>query len=514
MKKIARLMVNGFMGIEVLDVSFGSKGAIVKGPNGCGKTSVLNALRAGLAGVGIGTDAIRIGADRAEILIDLDAVSVKRVISSRQSTLQVTTADGFRAPKPQTYLAELLGTSPLDPLDLFLAKPKERRTKILAALPVKVTAAQLRTWAPDVPDDVDVSGHGLDVVAHWRKQFYDARTDANRSRDEAEREAARLAGDVAHAGDVTGSQSEADAQGALDAARTAAATLDANAAAAKAARERTYSARARVHELRDAASEQRAAGDRQRPSEDAVALARRDAASADARVRDLERQLAEAKPASASAIAMLNELLDELGASDALKKEADELEAKADELETTLAAAAPADVSESDVAAAHDRVTNAERALDSARSAAVARDLRDRADVASRDAAEAKERAAALDRTVRTLTDVAPAELLASCGSSLAGVAIDGDEVLVDGKRLDALSGAEQMRFAVEIAKRLNAKSKILIVDGLERLDLEQRERFVRDATADDWQLLATLVDQGELVFAAIESDEEAEAAR
>ena len=61
------------------------------------------------------------------------------------------------------------------------------------------------------------------------------------------------------------------------------------------------------------------------------------------------------------------------------------------------------------------------------------------------------------------------------------------------------------MRFAVRLAKRANAKSKILIVDGLERLDAVHGVEFVKEATTDGWQLFATRVADGELVVEAIE---------
>ncbi len=120
--------------------------------------------------------------------------------------------------------------------------------------------------------------------------------------------------------------------------------------------------------------------------------------------------------------------------------------------------------------------------------------------------------AAELDTTVKKLANAAPSELLAEA-QGIPGLSIDGDEIMLDGKRLDALSGAEQLRFAVEIARRANAKSRILIVDGLERLDPDQMEAFVAMATADGWQLLGTRVSRGDLVIEAIEADEQSKAA-
>jgi hypothetical protein len=47
----------------------------------------------------------------------------------------------------------------------------------------------------------------------------------------------------------------------------------------------------------------------------------------------------------------------------------------------------------------------------------------------------------------------------------------------------ESLCGAEQMRFAVEVARRSNPKSKILIVDGIERIADDRLEDFIREAT-------------------------------
>jgi hypothetical protein len=113
---------------------------------------------------------------------------------------------------------------------------------------------------------------------------------------------------------------------------------------------------------------------------------------------------------------------------------------------------------------------------------------------------------------VKTLTHDAPAALL-KASNAIPGLAIDGDTILLDGRDIEKLSGAEQMRFAVDIAKRLNASTKLLLCDGLERLDPEQCEKFLAFATADGWQLICTKVAGGERVIEAIEAAVTAEAA-
>jgi hypothetical protein len=66
------------------------------------------------------------------------------------------------------------------------------------------------------------------------------------------------------------------------------------------------------------------------------------------------------------------------------------------------------------------------------------------------------------------------------------------------------------MRFAVEVARRSNPKSKILIVDGIERIADDRLEDFIREATSDGYQLIASRVDRGELVVEAIGQTAEA----
>jgi len=105
----------------------------------------------------------------------------------------------------------------------------------------------------------------------------------------------------------------------------------------------------------------------------------------------------------------------------------------------------------------------------------------------------ATEDAATLDRSVKTLADDAPSALLAGA-DGIKGLTIAGDDVFLDGVALEQLSGQERLFFAIEVARRLNAKSKLLCVDGLEVLDAEHRIAFIEKATADGYQLIATRV--------------------
>ena len=100
-----------------------------------------------------------------------------------------------------------------------------------------------------------------------------------------------------------------------------------------------------------------------------------------------------------------------------------------------------------------------------------------------------------LDVIVKRLTDEAPRAI--ANADSIPGLKLDGESVTLDGVGLDTLCGAEQMRLCVEIARRASAKARFLVVDGLERIDEEQFDAFVREATKGGWQLFGSRVTKG-----------------
>lgn len=504
MPKITRLRIKNFRGIEAREIDVPPTGVLVKGHNGAGKTSVLKAIRAALASTDVGVDAIRHGADEAEILVDLDVLSVRRAIRSNGNTsLSVRDPDGTVRPKPQTVLNDLLGNAAFDPLDFYLAAKKDRRRMLLEAMPISVTVERLRAWVPTLQDSYPCRGHGLEVLERLHADYYERRHEANaiakRARDDADR--ARDAAEQASAGvDLSGPTIEQARQAERDA-QAQIATLEARAAQARAAAERVDAARAQVAALRQRATEARAL------AATTVAEAQIDAAKsslrdATARVDSLRQQLAAAERAQSDASTALIALERQAADARAAAARAADLDAQASAVETTIAAAVTGPTP-AELQAAQDALVAAQLASFAADSATAARAAFEHATAQSALATDAETTAAALDKIVASLRDDAPRALFAE-QNGIAGLAIEGDDILLDGVKLDGLCGAEQMGFAVEVARRANARAKILVVDGLERLDSTQLEHFVTAATRDDWQLIATRVADGDVVFEAV----------
>jgi hypothetical protein len=508
MPKITHLRISNFRGIATIDIAVPPAGAIISGGNAQGKTSVLRAIAAALAGEGLGPEAIRLGADAAEILVDIDALKIRRGITAKGASLVVKNGDGDVWAKPQARLTELLGSSGLDALAFFEADAKTRRRMVLDAVPIFVTGEDIERWCGSHPIDAPaVDLHGLLVVEQLRKRYYDERTGANRAAKEAFEALARARADLP-AAPAPCPMGVEDAGEALTAVETKRDEIAGRLSASESAKLRTSATRERIAALREVAAKARA-GAMAMPTAAILDAAEKIRGEKEAAVLLLRQTLALAEAEETAATAECDRLCSEREAFARSLEVAEEKERQAVDLEQSIAAVAEMAPSPEEIAAAARAVEEADAvlklAIDNAAHAS------HRAHIDELAAAHGRTQAAAdsLDGIVKTLTEIAPRELAARA-EMIPGLALTDDGLTLDGVALDALSGAEQLRFAVDLARRLNAKARILIVDGLERLDAGRLADFVRFATADGWQLLGTRVSEGELVVEAIEADAEA----
>lgn len=503
--KITKLDIRSFRGIRDLSITVPPEGAIVAGGNAKGKSSVLKAITAAIAGQGIGADAIRLGADKAEILIDVDAIRVHRSITRKGSTLTVKNAEGDNWSKPQTRLNELFGTAALDALSLFLAEPKERRKLVMEALPVTVTAEDVARWAPGatkIAGRVSLDGHGLEVLERLHKTFYDVRAEVNRAAKEA-RAAATSALSFPPGPDDAPALD--DAAKANTEAGQALMQLQAREMAAVEARKASERTTTLIAEL-TASAESTRARHRGAPTDEQLAAAEATHTAAIAELQRLEDLIVLARKAESEANAHVKGILHTRERAAEAERKAVAEERRASELRESLASVDAMAVPEADLAAARAALATTVAALEDAKAAAAARAAQENADRLAARADKTEADAAQVDEIVRRLATEAPQEL-AQRSAMIPGLGFEGEAITLDGVSIDSLSGAEQMRFAVDLCRRLNAGCKILVVDGLERLDDDSLEDFVKFATADGFQLIGTRVSKGELVVEAISAD-------
>jgi hypothetical protein len=506
--KIIRLAIKNYRGVRDLTVEIPSGGAVIQGANAQGKTSILRAIGAALGAQGIGPDAIHVGETSAEIIVDLDALRVRRSITAKGSSVTVKTVDGDTKAKPQTFLSELFGTSSLDPLAFFLADAKERRRQVLEAIPLTITVADVQRWTGFLPDMVvTYDGHGLEELGRLRSQYYAERAAANKVAKDADAKAATAQADAERQKSaLEGAPDKGQAEAELAAVVAELQEAKGRAAAAERAHKASAATRQKIESLKTAASRIRAdAGTVPTPGQ--IAAAEKERAEAETDTKDLRRRLHLAEQVEAAATKVCDELVDQLTFFDQQREKAKGMDDQVEALEASLASVDSLAVTPGAIAAIESAVEVAKQNVVRAHAAALADVAQLAAEEAQCEAQEAGTRAADLDKVVDTLTNVAPREL-AERADVIPGLAFTDAGITLDGVTLDGLSGAEQLRFAVDLARRANARARILVCDGLERLDPKRMEEFVRYATRDDWQLIGTRVADGELVLEAIEADE------
>lgn len=533
--RITHVTISNFMGIRDLSVQVPPAGVVRSGRNGSGKTSFLAAITTALTGQGVDPSAIRAGASKAEILIDLGHVSVCQTITRTKTggSLTVSSPDGFERKAPRTYLNALLGASPINPLQLWLEKDaKKRRAMLLAAMPISITAKQLKAWCVEVPfstgalagsilggvaiagDETPIPGHGVEILAKVRGYFYDKRKATNAKADELQSVAfqaqTRHADAVATFGDAP-VLSELSALAKLDEARIAASDAARVNLAADAWTKRVAGTQTKIAGLRgsvDLDAHPLPVAPTEEEFEEArgfVVQARHAACSADDRVIELEQQLRDARAAALEAHAALTSCSKAMDAMHALVAATAQAFAKrtaaleqADALEAGIGEPPPT-VSPDDCAILAGAVPVAEKAVARARGALVLNEARVEVTEAEAKATAARAESAALDTVVKRLTNEAPVELFAA-SSAIPGLVITDDDVLLDDVSLDRKCGAEKLLFALDVAKRVST-SRLLILDGLEALDPEAYALFLAHAADGGFQIFGTRVASGEQVI-------------
>lgn len=516
--RITKVVIHDWRGIKAVEYDIGPGGVVVEGTNGSGKTSFISGIRACLTGRGVDENAIRIGAEQAEIFVDHQHATVRRLLKANGgSSLKVTRDDGTTQASPQAWLNDVLGVSPLDPIDLMEEKDgAKRRAKILAAMPIAVSPAVLAQWLPpgETVPEADCKGHGLDVVERVRKLVYERRTEANRVLKSAQAAVTEAGLKLATAEADLGAapvRAKAVVDEELALAARARADIEARAQLATTTNASADRTRARVADLRAEAAKLREAAQRMSPSPFAVAerqeqriVERQIVAQCDEKIARLQAEIAKLEEDRRHAASMLagsdaamQRMADEETESQKANDAAIEKASRADELEASIAFQAP--VRAEEIEAASTRVQALRAELERAGKAARVAELRAQAEAVGcvRDAAEAKQKA--LDTSEKALKHDAPKALLAASGG-VPGLTVDGDVIRLDGIALDTLSGAEQLRFCVDVARRMNAKSKLLVIDKLEAVAPDQLADFIAHATAGGYQLIATRVSEGPIV--------------
>lgn len=428
--RIQHLKISNILGVEELEFDAGQFNE-VSGPNGVGKTSVLEAVKAAL-GQGHDATLLRKGAEQGEVVLVLDdGTAIRRRVKASTSDTQVRQG-GKLLTKPGTVLAGLIDALSVNPVDFLRATKKDRARVLLEAMPIKADRARLHAITGlDVVNAED--RHGLEVIDAVRREVYDARTGTNRAVTEKESTISQL----------TAAMPDAPAGVEGD--------------------EGSYQAQI------DAATEKRDAEYR-RIDTKLTGLETQHGARIQA-IRDelqaaIEKLRADAQAQIDAAMTSHQSVRDAAGRQRAMTTQAWN--------ETT------APLRAAQAAIATNRDAAAKRRVAQETIATMAAELHVLADT------EAKQTQALQQ------IDAYKAELLSQL--PIPGVEVVAGEITRDGIPFDRLNTAQQVSIAVEIAKLRAGALGVVCVDGIELLNTESYEAFRAQALASGLQMFVSRV--------------------
>lgn len=208
--RIAHVKISNILGIAELE--FTPEGFNeISGPNGTGKTSVLEAIK---ACVSTGHDAtlLRKGAEKGEAVLVLDdGTELTRTVTADKSANKVR-KEGKNVSRPAEAIKALTDSYSANPIEFLRARKQDRVKVLLETMPLEADIAKLQEIT-GIPVTAEPGTHALSVIETLHKEIYDDRTGTNRAVKEKDNAINQLRMTMPDApGGVEGSEDEIIAQ--------------------------------------------------------------------------------------------------------------------------------------------------------------------------------------------------------------------------------------------------------------------------------------------------------------
>ena len=140
--KIISLKTSNIKNIKAIEINPDGTVVQLTGPNGAGKSAVLDSILSAITGKRL-EDAVRHGEEKAEVVIDLGEMSVRKRWTAKGEYLEVFSKDGDKKQSPQTFLDKVVGRLSFDPLAFKGMKPSEQLNQLKAIVSLDFSDIEL-----------------------------------------------------------------------------------------------------------------------------------------------------------------------------------------------------------------------------------------------------------------------------------------------------------------------------------------------------------------------------------
>lgn len=180
--KITRIKITNLFGIKEYEAD--GKNRELNGENGTGKTSVIDAIRYALTNKSDREYIVRNGESEGEIIIETDTgLSIDRKARITQTDYKSVKQNGLAVPSPETFLKDIITPLQLSPLEFMGMDKKEQNAIILSMIDYPWNMETIREWFGEIPADVNYDQNILAILNDIQAEngtYYQTRQDLNR----------------------------------------------------------------------------------------------------------------------------------------------------------------------------------------------------------------------------------------------------------------------------------------------------------------------------------------------
>lgn len=180
--KISKIKITNLFGIK--EQELGGKSVELTGENGVGKSSVIDAIRYALTNKSDRKFIIKNGETEGEIFVETDTgLTIDRKARTAQTDYKSVKQNGEAVGSPEAFLKTIFLPLQLNPMEFIGMSEKEQNTVILNMISYPWDMAKIKEWFGEIPQGVDYEQNILSVLYDIQAEngyYFQKRQDINR----------------------------------------------------------------------------------------------------------------------------------------------------------------------------------------------------------------------------------------------------------------------------------------------------------------------------------------------
>lgn len=180
--KMSKLKIRSLFGIQAIEI--GEKSVELSGKNGTGKTSVIDAIRYALTNKSDREYVVRTGETEGEVIIETDTgIRIDRKARTNQADYKSIKRNGAEVGSPETFLKDIFTPLQLSPVEFMEMDKKAQNAIILDMIEYPWNLQKIREWFGEIPDWINYDQNILQVLNDIQSEsgyYFTHRQDVNR----------------------------------------------------------------------------------------------------------------------------------------------------------------------------------------------------------------------------------------------------------------------------------------------------------------------------------------------